>query len=510
MKKAVKFIVIGLIAAAIAAYAIYTVNAPLAVKYATAVSKEAYIYFTETGSVQGGDVIRVFSAISGDVLNVAAEEGQDVHKGDLLAELDPRDYIALRNQCQANIKTIEANIETARDEEKLKKDGFKDAIADLESQLTTIEAQRASASAERLYTDTLGDQANLLELSVSQAELEREFWSDRLESVKILFDSGAATLRDVTDAEKQITDIDNRIAQYREQISAVKSEAGKTSQNRNQVNQSANRYYDSLAAQARQQIASLEENLNRDYSKATINYYQSMIDAQRDQIATIGQNIDRCRIYSPADGRVTEIGVKNLTYLSLQACAAVITENPDSLRVESYVSIKDVLHVNPGDAVTVTLKGRDSDSVFAGAVAEIEGRAEVKTSVLGIEEKRVKLLIDIVAPGAAGAPGTGGAGDVLSDDISLLKPGYDVEVRYTIYREPDKLMVPSSALYKIDGADYVFVVEEGTAVARQVETGVKTSVETVIESGLSDGDDIVAEANTEGLTDGKHVTEAAQ
>ena len=506
MKKAIKYFILALVAAAIGAYAYITVNAPLPVKLTLVEPKEAYVYFTETGTVRGGKDVCVYPAISGDVLHVYVKTDQRVHKDDIIAWLDPREFVAERNLIEANIRSIEANIQTIISEDQVRKDGYRDAIAELEAQLNTIEAQRLSASAERLYTDTLDDQVSVLELSISQAELERSFWDDRLKTTESLYESGAATRQEVADAERRVTDIDNQIAQFREQIESAKNESAKASQKSSQVSQSANRYYEALTAAARSKIATLEANIDKDYVEAQIKYYITLIDAENERIKTVDDNMNRRVIRSPADGYIKELGAETLTRLTPQTCAAIIAENSERLLVDSYVNTKDISSVGVGDAVELKLKSRDGDRMFGGVVTEIDDKAESRISALGIEEKRVKLTIAV--DGGSNDDGNENGDSMGGEAADILYPGYDVEVRYTVYREQGALMVPTGALFKQDGADCVFILEDDKAVSKPVTTGPKTSIETVITDGLAVGDVVVADADTEGLTDGKRITAA--
>ena len=537
MKKLVRFIIFALIAAGLAYYAYVTVTAPLPVKLATVTPKDVAVYFTEPGTVQKGVVKQVYPAISGEIINLSVKLGQRVKAGDPLFEIDPKEYVNERSRCLANIRSIEANIETVKSEEVVKKKGFLNTISELESQLLTIEAQRASSNAERLLLNTIDDQVSILELSITQSELDRDFWADRLATVESLYENGAATKLDVSDAERRVDEIENRIAQYRKQIAAAKSEAGKASAKSKQINQSADRFYDALVSAARGQIESLRKNLEQDYSSPMINYYKSLINAENERIKAIDENIGKNKVLSPVDGHVVELNAEKMTHMPPQTCAVAIMTAAGGLLIDSYVTTKDVLGVREGDAVGIILKGRDGNREFAGTVAEIQKWAEARISALGIEEKRVKLVIRADIPGgdgdggAASGDSSGGVGvnaagggdgeDVVADDVNdndidasaidyddprvLLLPGYDVEIRYTVYHESNKLTVPSGAIFKNGGVDCVFIMDNGKATARPVVTGVKTSLETVVEDGLSIGDLVVSEANTEGLTEGKRI-----
>jgi len=66
-------------------------------------------YYEDTDDAQiNGHLIQVSSRISGQVLKVAVEENQQVNKGDLIAELDPRDFEVAVEFAKAALANAEA------------------------------------------------------------------------------------------------------------------------------------------------------------------------------------------------------------------------------------------------------------------------------------------------------------------------------------------------------------------------------------------------------------------
>ena len=73
------------------------------------------IFYEDTDDAQiNGHLIQLSSRINGNVVRVEVEENQQVKAGDLIAELDPKDYQTAVQQDEANLEAAEANLESAR------------------------------------------------------------------------------------------------------------------------------------------------------------------------------------------------------------------------------------------------------------------------------------------------------------------------------------------------------------------------------------------------------------
>jgi len=91
------------------------------------------------------------------------------------------------------------------------------------------------------------------------------------------------------------------------------------------------------------------------------------------------------------------------------------------------------------------------------------------------------------------------------DDSLQGMAGYDVDMKFLLYSAEQKLLVPSSAIFRTDGQDYVFVVEAGKAVKTPVTVEYQVSVQLVIADGISEGQVVIAPADEEGIYDGAKV-----
>jgi membrane fusion protein, multidrug efflux system len=83
---------------------------PLPVAASPATLADFGVYLTGLGTVTPLNTVTVKSLVDGELINVAFEEGQLVHQGDLLAEIDPRPFQVQLEQAQGQLEKDQAAI----------------------------------------------------------------------------------------------------------------------------------------------------------------------------------------------------------------------------------------------------------------------------------------------------------------------------------------------------------------------------------------------------------------
>jgi multidrug efflux system membrane fusion protein len=87
---------------------------PVPIVAATVVQHDVPIYLTGVGTVIAYNTDIVRAQIQGQITSINFTEGQQVHAGDLLAQIDPRPYQALTDQYTANLERDQAQLANAR------------------------------------------------------------------------------------------------------------------------------------------------------------------------------------------------------------------------------------------------------------------------------------------------------------------------------------------------------------------------------------------------------------
>ena len=140
-------------------------NGPVAVSVATAVSGDIQLRIPALGTVKPLATVTVRTQISGIMQKILFTEGQTVHQGESLAQIDPRPYEAALQQMQGNLRRdqallTDAKLDLNRYEGLVKEDSIAQQQLDTQRALVaqytgTIEAdegQVKTASVNMIYT----------------------------------------------------------------------------------------------------------------------------------------------------------------------------------------------------------------------------------------------------------------------------------------------------------------------------------------------------------------------
>lgn len=177
---------------------------------------------------------------------------------------------------------------------------------------------------------------------------------------------------------------------------------------------------------------------------------------------------------APVAGRVLKVVQASEGAVAL---GAPLLELGDTTRLEVVAELltADALRAVPGSRVRIERWG--GDGLLEGRVRRVEPAAFTKVSALGVEEQRVRVLIDLTSP---------------PEQWRALGDGFRVGVRI-VTRALDKVTkVPVSAVFPRPEGDFaVFVLDGGRARATPVKLGARNGHEAWIESGVAAGATVI-------------------
>lgn len=193
-----------------------------------------------------------------------------------------------------------------------------------------------------------------------------------------------------------------------------------------------------------------------------------------------GNTID---VLAPDSGKVLRIYEKSERVVPA-GTPLIEVGDPDDIEVVIDVLSSDAVRVEPGMSVLVEEWG--GGAALSGVVRVVEPAAFTKISALGIEEKRVNIIIDLERPEAR------------------LGDNYRVQARVILWQEDDILQVPVSSIFRGEEGWNVFTVKGGKAERQALQIGKRGAYYAEVLEGLTEGDMVVLHP-TNDLEDGMRV-----
>ncbi len=384
-------------------------------------------YVAEDAKTRLADEYIVDMPVTGTVLRIDLDEGDDVEKGQVVAQVDPYDL-------RQNLLRVEAQI-AQRQAQMLGVDVAKPKPEDIESaKLRVGEMQNALEIAQKATTVT---KANFEEAS-------RSF--DRAQG---LLKAGAASESFLDEAQRRYTAFEAELNQRRIEV------------------ERAQQALDQARLAEQRLVGSIDDN---EYERDVL---QAEVSALQAEHAMLEEDIKKTEIRSPVSGPILDKYVEDSRVL-VEGTELLRLGDMDSIEIEADILSEEVTAISPGDKVIVrgkALRGKEIE----GTVKRIYPSGFEKISSLGVEQQRVKTLIDF------------------DNSLAKLRPGTSIDVEVITAEAADALAVPDRAVFR-DGEKWaVFVVAGGRAELRNVEVGLRNEDWAEIRGGLSADDTVIAE-----------------
>lgn len=186
------------------------------------------------------------------------------------------------------------------------------------------------------------------------------------------------------------------------------------------------------------------------------------------------ENGDCCVVVAaPVDGEILVIHHESEAVV---AAGTVLVEigDPAALEVVAELLSSDAVRVKAG--AQARIEGWGGPALEA-TVRRVEPTGFTKVSTLGIEEQRVRAVLDLPGP---------------AQEREGLGHGYRVEVAIVVERHDDALLVPLGALFR-QGSDWaVFAVDaDGRAALRRIGIGPRDARSAVVLDGLAENERVI-------------------
>ena len=227
--------------------------------------------------------------------------------------------------------------------------------------------------------------------------------------------------------------------------------------------------------QAAEQYQALIHQAQQNY--AAVANSQAAVDAAQTNLSLAKRNLTYTVVTAPMAGFVSDRPADIGEYISPQQKVATIV-NLNPLRVRIDIPEQAIPQIHVGESVSVSVAAYP-DRNFSGHVARVSPSVSTTSRTLTIEA-------DVENPNAE------------------LKPGQFATVRILLPKSEPAVLVPQRALRTISGSTYVFVIKNGFAQQRLVQTGQTENDLVELKSGVA-ADEVVATSNVDQLSDGAAV-----
>ncbi|MBI2422191.1 MAG: efflux RND transporter periplasmic adaptor subunit [Candidatus Hydrogenedentes bacterium] len=429
----------GLILAVLAAVAVYTLMPqPLPVEFGQVEQRTVREYITEEAKVRLADEYVIDAPVSGTAFDIAWDVGDVVQAGEVLVKMDTD---AITQQ----ILGLEARIRQSRAQES-SVDILKPKVEDLSS--ASVRVKEASDAVQMTEKEK-----RIVGINFEEAQKEYT-------RAKKLVGEGVASQSMLDEAERAFKGLEQQMAS-----AEIAAAAARKSQE--------------LAQLAASRVeGSVDDN---EYMREVYAAEVAYLEAQK---AILQSDLNKMEIKAPVTGPVLEKYMETQRVL-IAGTPLLKMGDLNSMDIECDVLSEEVTRITVGDPVDIYGKALQGATI-PGKVKRIYPSAFRKISSLGIEQQRVKVLIEFDA------------------QATQLLTGTRVDVRIITAEAADVLAVPERATFRRDNAWYVFTVQGGRAVLSPIEVGLKNDEWAQLEDHLQAGDTIVAEPKND-LVDGMRV-----
>lgn len=472
MEKGVKWIIGGIAVIGMMAYFIYSSVKPLETELLAVQPQTVSQSFAEEGIVVSAIERPIYSQINGNINKLYVKEGQELKKGDLIAEMDTKDLQYQLRQLEGQRISILGQEKMGDEQKKLSKEEMERQIGQLKGQLESIQGQEKQA-----YKSPYDAQLKQQELEIEETKRQLKIGKEDYSKKEQLYEEGIVSKQELDNARYHVEELENTILQQEQGLRLLEEQA--------EPQPGTDQYYSGLKNAIQMQIGILKKELQED-TNGSQQYYQGLIESVDAQMKQLNDVIANGQLRSPIDGVVKELHLEEGVMATTQLPILTITSSTN-FEVEVYLLTEDVLYVKEGMNVSLIQKRRDGDYLFGGTVKAIAPAAEERTSALGLTEQRIKVTI------------------TPDENIPELRPGYAIDVSFTTLEEINKLAVPKVSLFPVANGDALFMIKDGKAIIQEVEKGMETSELVVIEKGLEEGDQVIKNPQQEGLDAGKRI-----
>jgi len=435
-----RIIIIGIIVGAVGGMGYVSFKGQaIPVEMAEVTTASVFEYISEDAKTRLDDEYIVDMPVMGTLKRIGLEIGETVKKGDVIAVVDPY-------QLEQQIRQIEAMIQQAN------------------AQVTGVDIQKPKDE------DIQSAQLSIREMNDALliAEKERKRLSFNLEESMTLYEKAKGLLEAGAGSELDFKQKELQYKGLQEELQRAKISEGAAKKTLEQAEITLQRL-----------TGSIDDN---EYMRVG---FKAEIEGLQAQLAALKDDLKKTQIVAPVTGPILEKFIEDRRML-LGGEQLLKIGDLSSIEIECDVLSEEITPMREGNKVEISGKAL-GDEIIIGKISRIYPSGFMKISSLGVEQQRVRTIIEF-------------------DNSQIgLRPGTSVDVKIITAENENTLAIPDRALFRNAGEWSVFCLEGDTIKLRTVEVGLRNDDWAEILSGIDEGATIVAELKNE-LVDGTQVT----
>lgn len=380
------------------------------------IKKTVETHVAATGAIESTTTVTVGSQVSGPVSQVLVDFNSKVKKGQVLARIDPSEFLARQAQAQANLQSATAGLSS----QQAQLAGQEAAVRQAEVAIATAEVnlEQAKASVAAASAGVLNAEASLKSKKVEA--------DNNLVQYKRSEDLVARELIALSDRDAARTTYLISTASVQTAEAAVQQARAQLAQTKAQ--------YESVNTEIRATRAKLASaQASRDAAQAQVQAARASVAQAQAAVQQASVDVERTTISSPIDGVVIDRKVDAGQTVAAQFQAPelfTIARDLSEMQVKALVSEADIGRVHRDAKVTFGVDAYPGKK-FEGRVVQVRSAPDSDKSSTSSSSSSVVVYGVLVTA---------------ANPEHLLKPGMTASVEILAEVIKDALLLPSNAL----------------------------------------------------------------
>jgi RND family efflux transporter MFP subunit len=466
-----------------------------------------------SGTINARAEVNIYPKQSGEIVKLLVDKGDRVKAGQILAEIDSVSFQIQERQANADLDNVKAvyqksspvafiNSETDFKQAKSNVDRLKSALRQAELDLD-LQIKQADLQVKKANSDLKIAQARLDAATKGAREQELEPVKARMDNAKKNLDRMQSLSKEEMISKDQVEaaqlqyDIYN--AQYsllkeglrpedmdvlREQVESAKTALESAVENKKLVDikktnlDSAKAQVDSAQAAFDQALATKDASI----WKKDLDQAESAVKKAEASLDLVKQRVNESVVRASINGVIAQRFMdKGDTATTTKSFFTIV--DAEVVKITAKVPERDIVDVKLNQEATIKPDAYPGQ-IFKGKITNISPIVDRETQTCDIEI-------------------------TTSNPDYKLKPGMFARIELTTSEHKNVPLIPIEAMVKEIDETFVYVIVDGKAVKKKIETGITDGVKIQVVSGLNSGDEFIM-AGKYSIRDGMDVTLAGE